>query len=93
MDTPTEYAATSRAMTRLPLTRLDVCICGFPALDERIGLSAVYNVDLSSRRHGFSWKCGGCGLITPVEIVECNSILSPKSKPAPLPWMLFEVAA
>lgn len=75
---------------QLQLRRLSICPCGFPLLDERIGLGALYSVDVDSARGGFSYLCGGCGgALSDVTVVQARSILNPNAPLRPLPYDVF----
>jgi hypothetical protein len=74
------------------LQRLSICSCGFPLLDERIGLDAQYVVDLDTvLDRGFAIKCGGCGLFhDDLRSVMASQTLHPERPFARLPYSVFE---
>jgi len=72
------------------LQRLSICDCGFAVLDESIRLGTEYQIEPSSRRSGFFYRCGGCGTTQlNVEVVNASQILKPSAPMAPLPYLLF----
>jgi len=70
------------------LTKLSVCDCGFPTLDESISLGTEYTLDLA-REESFYLKCGGCGKLIKLKAV---FVLSRNgSRPGFLPRSIFTV--
>lgn len=44
------------------LSKLSVCSCGFPTLDDKIQLGTEYQVE-PSRQVPIIFRCGGCGKV------------------------------
>lgn len=74
----------------LQLQRLSICDCGYSVLHDDISVGAVYLVDLSTLRGGFSFRCGGRGRRQlNVQVIDADSLHNPAASPAPLPYDLF----
>jgi len=50
------------------LSKLSLCDCGYPVLDESIALGTEYEIDLGSSRPGHM-TCGGCKKRFPVTVI------------------------
>ena len=70
-----------------PLVKLSICECGFPVLNETIGVGHVYTIDLGTVREGGRYFCGGCGTWKDIIIVEASQSSRPGM--AILPYDLF----
>jgi hypothetical protein len=72
------------------LKRLSICKCGFPVLNESIGLDTIYDIDPDSIRSGYIYRCGGCSTVQyNVSVINANQILNPNLASAPVPYELF----
>lgn len=63
-------------MTTVVLKRLSICSCGFTALHDHIPLGKTYEVISEGPGprifHGYSWRCGGCGVNSPTPMVKAT---------------------
>ena len=76
------------------LQRLSICPCGFSVLENIIPIGAQYQIDINSRRKGFTYICGGCSRRQDnVEVVDATQRLQRSRTLAPLPYALFESGA
>lgn len=72
------------------LKRLSICPCGYPTLDDRITIGTTYEIDPSTVRGGFLYKCGGCDREQEnILVVDAASVLNPYTSRRPLPLGLF----
>ena len=73
------------------LQRLSICSCGFPLLNEDIGVGAEYEINLDTlRQDGWNLTCGGCGTThRNVATVLASQIIHPDARPARLPYSVF----
>lgn len=80
-------------LQKFPLLRTTICPCGESVLHEFIQPGTVYSLDMSTRRGGFTYRCGRCGVEQPdVQVVKASQQLNPDLGMGWLPWGLFSEA-
>jgi hypothetical protein len=85
--------AQRRKFITVTLQRLSICPCGYAVLDDAIQIGAQYQIDINSRRKGFTYECGNCSRRQDnIEVVDGTQRLQRSRPVAPLPYALFEVA-
>jgi hypothetical protein len=72
------------------VVRLTICKCGFPVLNESIGLGQEYIVDIETIRKGYQYFCGGCKtMLNDITVISASQ--TKREGFAALPYDLFFV--
>jgi hypothetical protein len=75
-------------ITKYMYVNRSVCTCGFSVLYDHIPLGTEYEVDADSVQGGYTYGCGGCGMV--INNVTVIRVRDEDGAFRPLPLALFE---